>query len=183
MAKGYLYDNGDELISREDALPSTAESSPGDILSLNDDKEAEWVTPESELPSTGSASAGDVLSLDSDKKPVWSAPSGGGGHGANFVFYNVYTLNSDDRVYFFYADGTPCQINDLIASWDGVPMFFTNNDTEVSIASWDDVAFVGPTGEAKGFMIYEDNDALKVFIDSAELSLEASSNNYIAVPK
>ena len=48
MAKGYLYDNGDELISREDVLPAT----------------------------TG-ASSGDVLSLDSSKKPVWSAPSGG----------------------------------------------------------------------------------------------------------
>ena len=50
MAQGYLYDNGDELISREDVLPATT-----------------------------SASSGDVLSLNSDKKPVWSAQSGGGG--------------------------------------------------------------------------------------------------------
>lgn len=49
MSKGYLYDNGDELISREEALPDTT-----------------------------SASSGDVLSLDSGKKPVWSSPSSGG---------------------------------------------------------------------------------------------------------
>ena len=50
MAQGYLYDNGDELISREDVLPATTDASSGDVLSLNP-----------------------------DKKPVWSAPSGGGG--------------------------------------------------------------------------------------------------------
>lgn len=52
MSKGYLYDNGDELITREEALPDASE-----------------------------ASQGDVLSLDSEKKPVWTTPSGGGGSG------------------------------------------------------------------------------------------------------
>lgn len=51
MSKGFLYDEGDELITRK-------EDAGG-------------------LPDTSEASAGDVLSLDSDKEPVWSAPSGG----------------------------------------------------------------------------------------------------------
>lgn len=53
MSKGFLYDEGDELITRK-------EDAGG-------------------LPDTSEASAGDVLSLDEDKEPVWSAPSGGGG--------------------------------------------------------------------------------------------------------
>lgn len=53
MSKGFLYDEGDELITRKEDVGG--------------------------LPDTSEASAGDVLSLDSDKEPVWSAPSGGGG--------------------------------------------------------------------------------------------------------
>lgn len=55
MSKGFLYDEGDELITRKEDVGG--------------------------LPDTSEASAGDVLSLDSDKEPVWSAPSGGGGGG------------------------------------------------------------------------------------------------------
>lgn len=52
MSKGFLYDEGDELITRKEDVGG--------------------------LPDTSEASTGDVLSLDSDKSPVWSAPSGGG---------------------------------------------------------------------------------------------------------
>lgn len=81
MAKGYLYDNGDELITREDVneVPSGSSASAGDVLSLDSNKKPKWTTPESGLPSPSSASVGDVLTLDEDKEPVWSAPSGGGG--------------------------------------------------------------------------------------------------------
>lgn len=77
MAKGYLYDNGDELITREDVneVPDSSTAHAGDVLGLDSNKKPKWTTPESGLPDTTGASAGDVLSLDSDKDPVWSAPS------------------------------------------------------------------------------------------------------------
>ena len=77
MAKGYLYDNGDELITREDVneVPDSSSAHAGDVLGLDTNKKPKWSTPESELPSTGSASVGDVLTLDEDKEPVWSTPS------------------------------------------------------------------------------------------------------------
>ena len=80
MAKGYLYDNGDELITREDVneVPDSSSAHAGDVLELDSNKKPKWTTPESELPSTASASEGDVLSLNSSKEPVWSTPSGGG---------------------------------------------------------------------------------------------------------
>ena len=76
MSKGYLYDNGDELITREEAIPDTSE-----------------------------ASIGDVLTLDEDKEPVWSAPSGGEDNviyigissdesGATISFYSDYALQN-----------------------------------------------------------------------------------------
>ena len=81
MAKGYLYDNGDELISREDVneVPDSSSAHAGDVLSLDSNKKPKWSTPESELPDATSASEGDVLSLNASKDPVWSTPSGGGG--------------------------------------------------------------------------------------------------------
>ena len=80
MAKGYLYDNGDELITREDVneVPDSSTAHAGDVLELDSNKKPKWTTPASGLPDATSASAGDVLSLDEDKEPVWSTPSGGG---------------------------------------------------------------------------------------------------------
>ena len=80
MAKGYLYDNGDELITREDVneVPDSSSAHAGDVLSLDSNKKPKWSTPESELPDATSASEGDVLSLNASKDPVWSTPSGGG---------------------------------------------------------------------------------------------------------
>ena len=81
MAKGYLYDNGDELITREDVneVPDSSTAHAGDVLELDSNKKPKWTTPESGLPDTSDASVGDVLTHDSDKDPVWSTPSGGGG--------------------------------------------------------------------------------------------------------
>lgn len=95
MSKGFLYDTGDELITREDVneVPDGSTSSAGDVLSLDSNKKPKWTTPESGLPDTASASAGDVLSLDSDKKPVWSAPSGGGGGGIFVVELDVQSAS------------------------------------------------------------------------------------------
>lgn len=62
MAKGYLYDNGDELITREDV---------------------------NELPDSSSAYEGYILSLDEDKEPVWSPPSGGGGGSDVYYIYKT----------------------------------------------------------------------------------------------
>lgn len=97
MAKGFLYDNGDELITREDVseVPSGSSANIGDVLSLDSNKKPKWTTPESELPSTTSASAGDVLSLDSDKDPVWSTPS----CGEVEIVHAVY-VPSNGTVYF-----------------------------------------------------------------------------------
>ena len=76
MAKGFLYDNGDELITREDVneVPDSSSAHAGDVLELDTNKKPKWSTPEGELPSTDSASEGDLLSLNSSKEPVWSAP-------------------------------------------------------------------------------------------------------------
>lgn len=65
MNKGYLYDEGDELITRKE---------------------------DAGLPDTSEASSGDVLSLDSEKKPVWSAPSGGGGGGKISILFDQPTI-------------------------------------------------------------------------------------------
>lgn len=102
MAKGYLYDNGDELISREDVneVPDSSTAHAGDILELDSNKKPKWSTPESELPSTGSASEGDVLSLNASKEPVWSAPSGGGGE----IVLGVY--NSQNSTVYFTEPGS-----------------------------------------------------------------------------
>lgn len=130
MAKGYLYDNGDELITREDVneVPDSSTAHAGDILELDSNKKPKWSTPESELPSTGSASAGDVLSLDEDKEPVWSAPSVGGGIVVvgfdptstpvtieNYIghnFYHAFILGTDENVTWntlkeLFDSGTP----------------------------------------------------------------------------
>ena len=98
MAKGYLYDNGDELISREDVneVPEGSSAHAGDVLALDSNKKPKWTTPESGLPGTGTASAGDVLSLDSDKEPVWSTPSGGGG----YYYIDVTTVMTNDGATF-----------------------------------------------------------------------------------
>lgn len=71
MAKGFLYDNGDELITRKEDVGG--------------------------LPDTSEASAGDILSLDEDKEPVWSAPSGGGG-GVDFLYHQ---LGENNTLIFF----------------------------------------------------------------------------------
>ena len=117
MVKGYLYDNGYELISREEALPDTSEASEGDILSLNSEKEPEWSTPESGLPDTSEASAGDVLSLDSDKEPVWSAPSGGGG-----IFVVELDVQSASDVISDGEGGYYYKTNATIANTIGIGM-------------------------------------------------------------
>ena len=93
MAKGYLYDNGDELITREDVneVPDSSTAHAGDVLELDSNKKPKWTTPESGLPDTSEASVGDVLTLDSDKYPVWSTPSGGGGSGVLIDATGAYT--------------------------------------------------------------------------------------------
>lgn len=108
MAKGYLYDNGDELISREDVneVPDSSTANAGDVLELDSNKKPKWTTPESELPSTGSASAGDVLSLDSDKEPVWSAPSGGGGETKYVICSTVPSNDPSKLIVEFYDPDT-----------------------------------------------------------------------------
>lgn len=75
MSQGYLYDEGNDLITRK-------ESSGG-------------------LPDPSEASAGDVLSLDEDKEPVWSAPSGGGGGGVIILEYDntKQVITEGDNVY------------------------------------------------------------------------------------
>lgn len=129
MAKGYLYDNGDELITREDVneVPDSSTAHAGDVLELDSNKKPKWTAPESELPSTGSASVGDVLTLDSDKEPVWSAPSGGGGILiVNYDENDPTSFTFDDTVF----DAYPCnktfkEINDLLVS--GVlPVLYMN---------------------------------------------------------
>ena len=120
MAKGFLYDNGNELITREDVseVPSGSAASAGDVLTLDTNKKPKWTTPESELPSTGSASEGDVLSLNASKEPVWSTPSGGlpiplylaSNVGTSpSVAYSLYTIDSF---------GTPLSISDILGDSD-----------------------------------------------------------------
>lgn len=103
MAKGYLYDNGDELITREDVneVPDSSSAHAGDVLSLDSNKKPKWSTPESGLPDTTGSSAGDVLSLDSDKDPVWSTPSGGGGGIECYVDFEASpVVDSDNKDWF-----------------------------------------------------------------------------------
>lgn len=131
MSKGYLYDNGDELITREEALPDSSEASVGDVLSLDSDKEPVWSTPESELPSTGSASVGDVLTLDEDKEPVWSAPSGGGDSSPLIVkATGTCTIDTESepgyRIFSVGVDKTSQEISSALdpASYKGVVVLF-----------------------------------------------------------
>lgn len=134
MAKGYLYDNGDELISREDVneVPDSSSAHAGDVLSLDSNKKPKWTTPESGLPSTGSASAGDVLSLDEDKEPVWSTPSGGGplivkatGTGT------VDTSEPGLTLIKINADKTPTEIAEAInpSTFKGITVIFPVGDS------------------------------------------------------
>lgn len=140
MDKGYLYDTGDELITREDVneVPDGSTAHEGDVLELDSNKKPKWTTPEGELPSTGSASVGDVLTLDSDKDPVWSAPSGGG---MELTYGIVVTISQDTRVYFFNADGTPKSINSIIEEATDKPVFCVIGTGDIEWASFDDVSF------------------------------------------
>lgn len=113
MAKGYLYDNGDELISREDVneVPDSSSAHAGDVLSLDSNKKPKWSTPESELPDATSASEGDVLSLNASKEPVWSTPSGGGIKVVHIDESSMESVTIDNiPCYLFQTDAT---VNDL----------------------------------------------------------------------
>ena len=113
MVKGYLYDNGDELISREeiDGLPDASE-----------------------------ASQGDVLSLDSDKKPVWSAPSGGGG-GAVILKENrngtpISILDIDYYPVVFADSNLPVSwtnVNDYLMSGTAVYLLYSTENRNFMI--------------------------------------------------
>ena len=193
MAKGYLYDNGDELITREDVneVPDSSTAHAGDVLELDSNKKPKWTTPESELPSTGSASAGDVLSLDEDKEPVWSTPSGGGGF--DYVFFDFYNIDQTDRVYFFHSDGSPCSVNEIISSIGVNPYIFvrqTPGTTAITIISWDDISFAtyGVYGDIVGFLAYiDDYDQPSIDLSNINagdnINLTASANNYIELPR
>lgn len=105
MAKGYLYDNGDELITREDVneVPDSSSAHAGDVLGLDTNKKPKWTTPESGLPDASEASVGDVLTLDEDKEPVWSAPSGGGGAPVPPSYYcSLGITDENPATYFIY---------------------------------------------------------------------------------
>ena len=164
MAKGYLYDNGDELITREDV---------------------------NEVPDSSTAHAGDVLELDSNKKPKWSTPSGGGGF--DYIFFDFYNIDQTDRVYFFHSDGSPCSVNEIIASIGSNPFIFvrqTPGTSAITIISWNDISFTiyGVYGEIVGFLAYID-DYDQPCIDLSNINagdninLTASANNYIELPR
>lgn len=186
MSKGYLYDNGDELISREDALPDTSEALSGDILGLNSDKEPEWITPESGLPDTSEASAGDVLSLDEDKEPVWTPPSGG--EGIDLTYALQVDISPDTRIYFFNSDGTPKSLATIIAEADGTPVFTLNGTGNPSWSSFDDVTFslMYFMKSPISFTILASQGECYFVYESFEVSLsdaEDKTVNYVEIPR
>ena len=138
MAKGFLYDNGDELITREDVseVPSGSSANIGDVLSLDSNKKPKWSTPESGLPSTGSASVGDVLTLDEDKDPVWSAPSVGGGPLVVKATgtATVDTSDQDEIVFTIPCDKTLQEIAQAIDpdNFKGLVILFPYTDSGIS---------------------------------------------------
>lgn len=159
MSKGYLYDNGYELISREeiDGLPDTSE-----------------------------ASQGDVLSLDEDKSPVWSAPSGGGGMELTYAL--PVQIGGDGRVYFFNPDGTPKSLATIIAEADGTPVFCLIGTADVMWASFDDVTFqlFKYMKSPILFSILTMDNQCYFMYDSINVSLsdaEDKTVNYVELPK
>ena len=145
MAKGYLYDNGDELITREDVneVPDSSTAHAGDVLELDSNKKPKWTTPESGLPDTSEASVGDVLTLDSDKDPVWSAPSGGGN---NVIYVTVYNVSTEYRAYFFDREGNQVSLSEIKEMDDTSPVFFVLPELSSPVSSWDEVEMDNFTG-------------------------------------
>lgn len=143
MAKGYLYDNGDELITREDVneVPDSSSAHAGDVLELDSDKKPKWSTPESGLPSTGSASVGDVLTLDSDKEPVWSAPSGGSGYTLPFPLYLALSVGVAPNVAYsivsFNDLQTPLSIDDIAGESGEAEFFLCIENSIVNCSAYD----------------------------------------------
>ena len=121
MAKGYLYDNGDELITREDV---------------------------NEVPDSSTASAGDILELDSNKKPKWTTPSGGGG-GNNIIYVTVCYYDNEFRAYFFDREGNQVSLSEIKEMDDISPVFFVLPTSYTRVSGWDEVEmdnFTGPLG-------------------------------------
>lgn len=139
MAKGYLYDNGDELITREDVneVPDSSTAHAGDVLELDSNKKPKWSTPESELPDTTSASAGDVLSLNSSKEPVWSAPSGGGGGIECYVDYEATPVTDDQNEYYpakIRSNNDPLSAEFISNNYDENIYIVVNRETTIGTA-------------------------------------------------
>ena len=105
-----------------ESLPDPTSANAGDVLTLDNNKDAVWQTPSKELPATTSATAGDVLTLDSNKDAVWQTPSGGG--------VTIREINGIADIYDWINN---CKLYDQFVFKDGYNTTSTGHQFDVGV--------------------------------------------------
>lgn len=164
MSKGYLYDNGNELITREDALPESSAEDSGKVLTVGSDGTPDW----SDVPPV-------------DVKMILTIS--GSGTNWKYSFYNLDGQSIKGKNVLELANNKGCVLailngignttNPLFFAGDVIRLKVTESGSNVNIAIPTTARFTSDSG-----VNYIDKMDLETFTVSKEASTTGNSAYY-----